>query len=875
MNDRALSFQLQHPAMAEALAAAPLAVMVVDEEGKISYTNQELQTLFGYSSEELLAQPLEILLPEGKHSTHFEHRQIKPDQLHLPAMSVQHVMVGRHQDGAAIPLDIRLQRVDGDHGRATAAYITDRRLDQARQFEIERLNRTLRLVHDCNEILVRARSENELLSGIVHRMAELGAYPLVWVGLLSAGEPESFSVSMCAKPCQDCLDCSLIEPEDGIARQAVRAGQPVFFRDAAYRLDCPEHFPFSLNAETLAFVALPLLANGGALGCLCVGSKANDPFSPPEIELLQELTDDLAFGLDALRTRAVHERSEARLRLLERAVAYSANAIIITDANHDSNHPILYVNPAFERLTGHSAAEVIGRNSRFLLGNETGQSGLIEIRAALREKREGHALLKGFRKDGGAFWHELTVTPVPDDKGVVTHFVSVMNDVTTRKLQEEQIAHYAHYDALTGLPNRQLLFERIQSAASDAATRGCSLGVLLIALNRFALVNDAYGHDIGDAVLRELGKRLLATIRPRDSVARLGGDEFIVLLNDLPPDFDALPVIEKIHASISQSFELPCGEVVISASIGASFCPRDGSDAESLIRNAEVAAQGAKSDGLNAIRYYSEDMNRRTGERLEMEFGLRRALANQEFEVFYQPIIDLSSGRVVEVEALIRWHRPGHGMVPPIKFIPLAEDTGLIVPIGNWVLNEACRQNAAWRTAGLAPITVGVNLSARQFRESTLETVVAEALAASGLPGSALVLEVTESMLMTHIDASADTLRNLKELGVHLSLDDFGTGYSSLAYLKRLPLDTLKIDRSFVNDITTDANDAAITLTVISMARAMNLDVIAEGVETESQLDYLNNNGCQRVQGYFFSPPVRASELTVMLREQKWLGKRK
>ena len=268
-------------------------------------------------------------------------------------------------------------------------------------------------------------------------------------------------------------------------------------------------------------------------------------------------------------------------------------------------------------------------------------------------------------------------------------------------------------------------------------------------------------------------------------------------------------------------------------------------------------------------------MNRRTGERLEMEFGLRRALANQEFEVFYQPIIDLTSGRVVEVEALIRWHRPGHGMVAPIKFIPLAEDTGLIVPIGNWVLNEACRQNAAWRAAGLAPITVGVNLSARQFRESTLETVVAEALAASGLPGSALVLEVTESMLMTHIDASADTLRNLKELGVHLSLDDFGTGYSSLAYLKRLPLDTLKIDRSFVNDITTDANDAAITLTVISMARAMNLDVIAEGVETESQLDYLNNNGCQRVQGYFFSPPVRASELTVMLREQKWLGKRK
>lgn len=871
MNDRALSLLMVHPAIIGALAAAPLAMLVVDEHGVITYANQELLSLFGYTAEELFAQPLEILLAEGLRSEHVAQRQGKSHYDRSQAKSSQLQIFGQHQDGTAIPLDIRLQSVDSDQCRATVAYITDRRINQIQQLELERLNRTLRLVHDCNEILVRARSENELLTGIVHRMAELGNYPLVWVGLLPLAEPGKFTVSMCARPGHECLACSRIEHSDGMAGQAIGAGHPLIFREESNRFECSDRCRASLTGWSLASMALPLLVSGKTLGCLCVSSSAEDAFSQPEVDLLQELADDLAFGLDALHVRTVHQRAEDRLRLLERAVAHSANAIIITDAIHGRKHPILYVNPAFERLTGYAAAEAIGRNSRFLLGDETGQDGLIEIRAALRENREGEALLKNFRKDGSIFWHELTVTPVPDENGLVTHYVSVMNDFTARKLQEEQIERHAYYDALTGLPNRQLLFERIRLAA-DAGQRGHGFGVLLIALNRFALVNDAYGHDSGDALLHELGARLLATVRPRDSVARLGGDEFVVLLTDLPPDFNALPVIEKINASIALPFALPCGEVVISASIGVSFYPRDGGDAETLIRNAEVAALGAKAGGLNAIRFYSEDMNRRTGERLEMESGLRRALENQEFEVYYQPIIDLATGRIVEAEALIRWHRPGYGMVPPIKFIPLAEDTGLIVPIGNWVLGQACRQNAAWRAAGLDPITVGVNLSARQFRESSLEVVVAEALASSGLPSSALVLEVTESMLMTNIDESAETLRNLKQLGVHLSLDDFGTGYSSLAYLKRLPLDTLKIDRSFVNDITTDPNDAAITLTVISMARAMNLGVIAEGVETQSQLNYLHLNGCQRVQGFFFTPPVRAAELTVMLCEQKWLG---
>ncbi|MGE5385509.1 MAG: EAL domain-containing protein [Betaproteobacteria bacterium] len=840
--------------LAEALATAPVAALIIDEAGIIAYANPEFLALLGYAADELTGRPAETALP-------------KLAREHTTGAALD--VLGHHQNGATLPLEVRLQAVASESGMATIAYVRDGRDNPSERREVERLNRMLQLVHECNDILVRARSEQELLEGILHHMTDLGNYPLIWVGLLPRGEKGDFSVSMCASRGHESRHCSRLEHNNGIASQVIRAVKPAVFPDDAEWFDCSRNCKSVAMPMPLASIALPLMANGQTLGCLCVSSNADDAFSLAEVQLLEELVADLAFGLHALRGRAEHQRAEARLRLLERAVAHCANAIIITDAIH-GNHPILYVNPAFERLTGYVAAEVIGQNSRFLLGKETGQEGLVEIRAALREKREGISVLKNFHKDGSVIWQELTVTPVPDEHGVVSHYVSVMNDLTARKRQEEQIERHAHYDALTGLANRKLLFERIGLAAADAAHCGHSLGIILIALNRFALVNDAYGHDAGDELLRELGERLLTAVRPRDSVARLGGDEFVILLTDLPPDFNALPLIEKINARIEQPFMLACGEVVISAGIGICLYPRDGEDAETLIRHAEVAAMGAKDGGLKTVRFYSEDMNRRTGERLEMEFGLRRALENNEFEIFYQPIIDLASGRVVEAEALIRWNRPGHGLVPPIKFIPLAEDTGLIVPIGNWVLNQACRQNAAWRADGLDPITVGVNLSARQFRESSLEVIVADALAASGLPSSGLVLEVTESMLMASIEESAATLRNLKQLGVHLSLDDFGTGYSSLAYLKRLPLDTLKIDRSFVNDITTDPNDAAITLTVISMARAMNLGVIAEGVETQAQLNYLHTNGCPRVQGYFFTPPVRAAELTVMLREQKW-----
>lgn len=864
MNARDATLSGAHPQLIAALSTVPVAALLVDDGGRIMYANTALLALFGYEPEALLQQPLELLLLEGERAHHATRRANKLKHYRSYAMGRGLQTVGRHRDGSAMALEISLQTHEGEYERLTMAFVSDRRPEQATHLELEGLNRALRLVHECNAILVRARSEHELLSGIAQSMTGIGRYLQVWVGLLPFTEG-CFRVSLCAGRERTGVSEAGCTGAEGVARQAIEHRVPVLLAAQELQALAPRLGPVPVGAVLPTLIALPLLTAEAVHGCLCVLSNADKPFLPREVELLQELADDLVFGLEALRVQGLRQRAEERLHLLERAVEASGSAIIITDSQ-DKSHPIRYVNPAFERMTGYAASEVLGRSARLLLGEDLAQDALHEVRAALRGGHEAHALLRTYRQDASLFWSELTVMPVRDADGVVTHFVSVLNDFTARKLQQEQIERHSIYDALTGLPNRTLLFQRMEQGAAAAQRDGHVLGVVLIGLDRFSLVNEAYGHDAGDALLRAVGARLLGTLHARDTVARLGGDEFVVLLSLAESDA-AIAVVERVRVALARPFDLLCGELVLSASLGVSFSPRDGHDAQTLIRNAEVAMQGAKTGGVNAVRFYAEDMNRRTGERLAMEFDLRRALARQEFELHYQPIIDLGSGRIVEAEALLRWRRPQHGLVAPDKFIALAEACGLIVPIGQWALGEACRQNALWRATDLASIRIGVNLSARQFQEPGLEAAVADALAAHGLAGSDLVLEVTESLLMTHIEAASATLLRLKQLGVKIALDDFGTGYSSLSYLKRLPLDTLKIDSSFVRDIDTDPNDAAIASTIISMAETMQLGVVAEGVETREQLTYLSANGCQRAQGYWFSRPLPAQDFGQLLKQ--------
>jgi diguanylate cyclase (GGDEF)-like protein/PAS domain S-box-containing protein len=543
------------------------------------------------------------------------------------------------------------------------------------------------------------------------------------------------------------------------------------------------------------------------------------------------------------------------LRLHQRSVEASPNAMIITSAAAPE-FAIEYVNPAFERITGFSAAEAIGRSCTFLQAGDHEQEGLVEIRSALREQRAGNAVLRNYRKDGTPFWNHLYITPASDAQGTVTHFVASQYDVTETRCAQEALRHLATHDPLTGLPNRTLLHDRLQRMVAAAQRHQSQVWVVFLGLDRFKFFNDSLGHKAGDAFLKTVAERLQQVLRQTDTVARLGSDEFVLLLGEQPGTRLNFVLLDRIAHAIGQSIAFGQKEFFLGCSMGVAAYPADGVDADALIERADLAMFQAKERGRGNYQFYTADMTSRALERLRIDNALRTALEREELLLHYQPQLDLASGRVVGMEALLRWRHPDMGMVSPDRFIAVAEETGLIVPIGDWVLRTACRQVRALHDAGFAQMRVAVNLSARQFGHSELLASIEAALAEAGIAPYFLEIELTESLIMKDVDQAIGILKDLKRLGVTLSIDDFGTGYSSLAYLKRFPLDILKIDRSFVADVNADPDDAAIVASIISLAHNLRLKVIAEGVETREQLDYLRQLGCDQMQGYYFSRPV-------------------
>jgi len=435
-----------------------------------------------------------------------------------------------------------------------------------------------------------------------------------------------------------------------------------------------------------------------------------------------------------------------------------------------------------------------------------------------------------------------------------------------RRLAEDQLRFIATHDSLTDLPNRSLFNERLRHALHQGTRYNRGIATMFIDIDRFKVVNDSLGHSAGDRLLQDCAKRLTECLRESDTVARLGGDEFVVMVENFTAPKDAIAVAQKILNGLARPFFVDGQEFLMSASIGISTFPEDGRDAETLLKNADIAMYRAKDLGRNNYQFYSAQMNKHTFERLAMESSLRRAVERNEFLLHYQPKLDLRTGAIAGVEALVRWQHPDWGMVSPAQFIPLAEETGLIVQIGEWVLKTACEQNKRWRDQGIPPMRVAVNLSARQFTQKTLLSDVARIIAQSGLTPDCLELEITESLVMTNPEHATETLHKLKAMGISLSIDDFGTGYSSLAYLKRFPIDCVKIDRSFIKDIPTEADDMAITKGVIALGHSLRLKVVAEGVETVEQQDFLRSNGCDEMQGYLFSKPLPAEEVMTLLK---------
>jgi diguanylate cyclase (GGDEF)-like protein len=455
---------------------------------------------------------------------------------------------------------------------------------------------------------------------------------------------------------------------------------------------------------------------------------------------------------------------------------------------------------------------------------------------------------------------------VKNQDGQVTNYVAIFSDITERKASEEHVHHLAHHDALTNLPNRMLLMERLSHALAHAHRHGQMVAVMFLDLDRFKNINDTLGHTVGDQLLKSVAERLSECVREDDTVARLGGDEFVIILEKVSGIRDVAGIAQKLINALEQPVMLERQELFVTTSIGISVYPDDGDSADILIKHADTAMYRAKAQGRNNSQFYIADMNERALERLTMENSLRHALERSEFLLYYQPQVDIRTRSITGMEALLRWQHPDFGLVLPSRFISIAEETGLIVPIGEWVLRTACFQNKAWQDAGLPRLHVAVNLSARQFKQPNLVDVVSQTLADSGLESRYLELEITESIAMEHAEETLARLNELKAMGVSISMDDFGTGHSSLSYLKRFPIDTLKIDQSFVQDVLLDSQDAAIAAAITAMARSLKMKVVTEGVETKEQIGFLREHDRDEVQGYYFSHPLPAEAFADLLR---------
>jgi diguanylate cyclase (GGDEF)-like protein/PAS domain S-box-containing protein len=570
--------------------------------------------------------------------------------------------------------------------------------------------------------------------------------------------------------------------------------------------------------------------------------------------------------IEALVERRTADLAQAlgQSHLYLRAIEASANAIILVDATQ-AGYPIDYVNPAFERMRGFSAAEIVGQHLVELAGQEPDQPGVAALRQAIRERRPGHVSMQLRRKDGRDLYAEVYIAPVYDGSGGVGHFVITQYDVTMAKCYEAELEVRARYDTLTGLANRALLQDRIEAAIALAGNRA-AVWVAALDLDHFKYVNDTLGHGAGDEMLKAVAARMQRVAGRADTVARTGGDEFALVLPGRADESEAAATVQAVLDALAEPLRLHGQELVMTGSAGLAAWPADGIDAATLIQHAEVAMYRAKDLGRNAVQFYTPAMNARARERLALEGALRSALTHGEFELYYQPQVDLESGSVVGLEALIRWRHPILGMVLPDRFIHLAEETGLIVPIGAWVLRTACRQVRDWQQAGYGTMRIAVNLSARQFAQPGLVREIERVLEETGLAPGSLEIELTESLMMVDVEAAIRIMGELKRMGVKLSIDDFGTGYSSLSYLRRFPVDVLKIDRSFVRDIAGSEDGAAMVGAIIALARGLRMRVIAEGVETEAELDYLKLRGCDEVQGHVYARAVSGAEVEAMLR---------
>jgi len=611
-----------------------------------------------------------------------------------------------------------------------------------------------------------------------------------------------------------------------------------------------------VQAEVVALLDAPIVVGGRTVGVVCHGATEPRRWTAEDQSFAGAMAGHMALVLEGVE----RAKAEERLRLVASALENTLESVMITARTRE----IVFVNAAYTTMTGYSREETLGRTPEFLRSGMHPQSFYDRMWEEMRRGGRWKGEIWSRRKNGDVYPALFSISAVQGADGQPSHYVSVFNDISHHKDYEQRLEFLAHHDALTLLPNRVLFQERCATSLSRARRLGHSVAILFVDLDRFKTVNDSLGHAVGDQLLKGVAERFGAQLRASDTVARLGGDEFAILLDDLPNSHGAAVAAQKLLDALAKPFSIGAHELFSTASIGISCFPQDGGSIEDLLRNADAAMYRAKEHGRNVYQYFSSDMNAQAFEALMMANSLRQALEREQLRLVYQPVVDLATGAIASVEALLRWTHPEHGEIGPDRFIPVAEGTGMIAPIGGFVTDAALAQLRRWHDAGLRDLKISVNVSARQLARPEFVGEVAEALARHGVTPEHLVLELTETAVMQSPERMHKMLVQLAALGVRIAIDDFGTGYSSLAYLKSFPIHQLKIDKSFVAGVPGDADDTAIVRAVVAMGRALGLQMVAEGVETEAQRDFLAAEGCQHGQGWHFGRPMPAEQVALL-----------
>ncbi len=739
-----------------------------------------------------------------------------------------------------------------------------------REIEIQRTNRALRMLSAVAQATREAVDEATLLQRACDIVVETGGYSFAWIagkeygpekraGLLAgAGDPAMHTR----------LGSGIVtwdenqERGHGTVGRALRSGQPCIVRDV---LTDPLYAPwldFALEMKFHACSSFPLLVDGKIEGALVIYAT-NDTFGEAECGLLEDLARDIGHELAALRAEAGRNEAEAALRRNEALLGRAEALAHVGSWEWDMRTQALQWSEETYRILGFDPYDVEPRTGLVL--ERTHPDDRAALKAMLDDVVSGNALsaeldYRILLPDDQTRWVHTKAEMEYHDTGPL-RVTGMLQDISERKRFEQKLSEMASFDTLTGLPNRNLLNDRLGQALAHASRHNGLMAVGFVDLDRFKTINDTLGHDAGDELLKEIARRLSGCLRSSDTVARQGGDEFVVVLNDLVRPEDATIVAQKLLDALSPPMTLSGREIVPGASLGFALYPKDGDNLQSLLMSADKAMYAAKQAGRGQYRFFDPELNRAAADWLEVGAELHYALERNEFELHYQPKVDLRSGAITGVEALLRWRSPDMGLVPPNKFIPILEETGLILEVGEWVIARACRQARLWQEQGLPPLRIAVNLSPRQFQQRDLAQRIRTLIDQPDFLPEYLELEITESMVMQQVDRAIATLEELRRIGVRIAIDDFGTGYSSLAVLKRFPVDCLKVDRSFVRDIPDDAGDMAITRSIIALAHSMGLSVVAEGVETVAQREFLVECGCDEMQGFLFSKPLPAEEL--------------